>query len=322
VAVIRAFLQRHGPRRLGFAALAAAAGAAAIAVGLGGGKPGPASATPELRMSAERPISKVVRSLDLASWGAPLPGHAPISPFGLRQLPWETRPRLHAGVDIVAPEGTVVQAVAFGEVTRAGSDSGYGNFVEVEHLGGLRSFYAHLSAIAAGIRPGATVVPGAALGRVGNTGSSTGAHLHFEMRNRRGRPLDPTFFIGRRFARLEDWPLKAAAMISPRVHIAMVSNIPESKLLLMIARQEAAADEAAMAALVDLDRQEAAEGQAPDPALAALTAFDSPDETEPAKLELPPPPEAVTPVEAAPEPPPEPPPIRRPARPPRLAMPG
>jgi hypothetical protein len=319
VAAIRAFLERHGPRRLGFAALATAAGLAALFVGLAAGRPQPASATPELRPGAKPPASIIVRSLDLASFGAPLPGHAPISPFGLRQLPWETRPRLHAGVDIVAPEGTLVQAVAFGEVIRTGTNSGYGNFVEVEHLGGLRSFYAHLSAIAPGIHPGVTVGPGAALGRVGNTGSSTGAHLHFEMRNRRGRPLDPTFFISRKFARLEDWPMRAAAIISSEVHIAVVSNIPESKLLLMIARQEAAADEASMQALAELDQQEAAEAGA-QTALSEVTPFDAPAESPAAAPELPPPPEAVT--VAPPEPPPPPEPPRRPSRPPRLAMPG
>lgn len=297
----------------------AAAALTALAVGvIAGGPQAVQAAYPRSAASAAaRPpgAEGILRTLDLVSFGDPLPGAPIVSPFGLRQLPWEERARLHAGVDIVAPEGAEVQAIGYGVVTRTGADSGYGRYVEVQHLGGLTSFYAHLSAVEPRVTPGRTVGPGEVLGRVGNTGSSTGAHLHFEMRNARGRPLDPAFFIGKHFARAEDWPLRAAAKISPEVRIAFVSNIPESKLALMIARQEAAADEAETRALAEMDAAELVEAK-----LAVDDAANAPAPPEPAedgakpaeatgtdmlRLEVPAPV-----VEAPPPPPPEPPPHR------------
>jgi murein DD-endopeptidase MepM/ murein hydrolase activator NlpD len=95
----------------------------------------------------------------------------------------------HPGIDYPAPQGTPVTAAGRGRVVFAGWDaSGYGNLVVIEHPAGVRSMYAHLSRIDAGV--GRSVVAGTQVGRVGATGFATGPHLHFELRLR-GAAIDP-----------------------------------------------------------------------------------------------------------------------------------
>jgi murein DD-endopeptidase MepM/ murein hydrolase activator NlpD len=97
--------------------------------------------------------------------------------------------RFHPGLDFPAPIGTPVFAARSGTVTWAGwRPGGYGNLVSVAHGGGVRTMYAHLSAIT--VTRGQRVATGALLGRVGSTGFSTGPHLHFEERLR-GAAIDP-----------------------------------------------------------------------------------------------------------------------------------
>jgi hypothetical protein len=169
----------------------------------------------------------------LIAFSEPEPGRPIVSPFGLRRLPWEGGGRLHEGVDIDAPPGEPVLAAADGVVVRAGQDGGYGRFVEVKHAAGLSSFYAHLGAIGPGVAAGLAVKAGTPIGKIGDSGVSTGPHLHFEIRNADGHPLNPEYFLNRRFARLEDLPLGAAAAVPRAVRIAYVSRIPPSKLALM-----------------------------------------------------------------------------------------
>ena len=85
----------------------------------------------------------------------------------------------HTGVDFVAAVGTIVGSTAAGQVTVATWDPSYGNWVEINHGGGYRSRYAHLDAI--WVREGEWVQANAFIGTVGNTGNSSGAHLHFEI---------------------------------------------------------------------------------------------------------------------------------------------
>jgi murein DD-endopeptidase MepM/ murein hydrolase activator NlpD len=97
--------------------------------------------------------------------------------------------RFHAGIDLLAPTGRPVASAGVGEVAFTGySRSGWGNLVIVRHRAGLRTLYAHLSAI--DVRPGASVAAGARIGRVGATGSASGPHLHFEVLLR-GANVDP-----------------------------------------------------------------------------------------------------------------------------------
>jgi murein DD-endopeptidase MepM/ murein hydrolase activator NlpD len=98
--------------------------------------------------------------------------------------------RAHEGIDYAAGTGTPVKSVADGTVVRAGVAGGYGKLVEIRHADGVVTRYGHLSAIAAGLRPGAHVAQGQVVGAVGATGLATGPHLHYELRVN-GRATDP-----------------------------------------------------------------------------------------------------------------------------------
>ncbi len=182
--------------------------------------------------AAAAPVAPAAPPPAVFEYGEPVPGHEVNSPFGLRRMPWEKHGRLHEGVDIAAPVGMSVLAVADGVVTRAGNSSSYGRFVEIKHAEGLISFYAHLGRVDPRAKPGAAVLGGRAIGKIGSSGTSTGPHVHFEIR-RDDRPLNPVAFIGREFATAEDLPLQTAARYSRRVRVAQVSFIPEAKRALM-----------------------------------------------------------------------------------------
>jgi murein DD-endopeptidase MepM/ murein hydrolase activator NlpD len=98
----------------------------------------------------------------------------------------------HLGIDIAAPTGTPVYATAGGVVQRAASEEGWGKLVVVEHGDGYTTFYAHLNEIE--VESGAEVSKGEVIGRVGNTGQSTGPHLHYEVRLN-GKHKDPADFF-------------------------------------------------------------------------------------------------------------------------------
>ena len=88
--------------------------------------------------------------------------------------------RLHAGVDLAAGTGSPIRAVAAGTVIASGNEGGYGNCIRIQHADGSVSLYGHMSSLIA--RKGAKVSAGDQIGREGNTGQSTGPHLHFEIR--------------------------------------------------------------------------------------------------------------------------------------------
>jgi murein DD-endopeptidase MepM/ murein hydrolase activator NlpD len=100
--------------------------------------------------------------------------------------------RRHDGIDIAAPEGTAVAAAAPGTVIYAGEQSGYGAIVIVRHDGGLVTLYAHNSRLL--VEEGAHVRRGEAIARVGQTGRTTGPHLHFEVRDGT-RPRNPLLYL-------------------------------------------------------------------------------------------------------------------------------
>ena len=107
------------------------------------------------------------------------------SGFGWRRHPITGKRNFHAGVDFAAPEGTPVVATRSGKVAYADYRGGYGLIVGLHHEGDqYESRYAHLSQIH--VRPGEWVEQGTVIGRVGSTGTSSGPHLHFEWRVRRG----------------------------------------------------------------------------------------------------------------------------------------
>ena len=114
------------------------------------------------------------------------------SPFGYRQNPFGGGLEFHQGLDIAAPMGTTVTAAAAGTVISAGWYGGYGNYILIDHGGGMSTGYGHLSQIF--VSDGQQVQKGQAIGAVGSTGASTGPHLHFEVRIN-GKPTDPTAYL-------------------------------------------------------------------------------------------------------------------------------
>ncbi len=110
------------------------------------------------------------------------------SGFGMRRHPIYRTWSFHTGVDIPQTKGTPVYATGNGIVIAKGYNSGYGNYVEIQHAGGFRSFYAHLSRIFVNI--GNKVYVTQQIACVGSTGVATGSHLHYEVRKGK-RYLNP-----------------------------------------------------------------------------------------------------------------------------------
>jgi murein DD-endopeptidase MepM/ murein hydrolase activator NlpD len=108
------------------------------------------------------------------------------SGFGMR---WG---RMHKGTDFAAPYGTPIHVTAEGTVTHAGWQSGYGRLIKVRHANGIETRYAHLAKIR--VKVGQKVSRGAVIGDMGNSGRSTGTHLHYEVRVN-GRAINPMTFI-------------------------------------------------------------------------------------------------------------------------------
>jgi len=121
----------------------------------------------------------------------PLEGEV-VSQFGWRVHPVLGNRHHHDGIDIDVPEGTTVHAAAGGEVFFYGEQPGYGNLLIIEHANGFYSFYGHLSD--SFVFAGQYVEMGQAVARSGNTGISSGPHLHFELRNR-DYPIDPERYL-------------------------------------------------------------------------------------------------------------------------------
>lgn len=114
------------------------------------------------------------------------------SPFGYRADPFTGNRSLHEGLDFAATVGTSVRAAASGTVVAVGPHPEYGYLIVLDHGGNLQTRYAHLSRI--DVRTGQKVKQGEQIGAVGNTGRSTGPHLHFEVRSQ-GVALNPTNFL-------------------------------------------------------------------------------------------------------------------------------
>jgi len=102
------------------------------------------------------------------------------SGYGMRKHPVYKALKFHAGIDIKGVKGTPVYAAGNGVVIRKGYNSGYGIFLEIQHTGGFRSFYAHLSKTQVKVGDSVTIFQQIAC--VGNTGRTTGSHLHYEVR--------------------------------------------------------------------------------------------------------------------------------------------
>jgi murein DD-endopeptidase MepM/ murein hydrolase activator NlpD len=163
-----------------------------------------AARAPETAAAAAHAIAPTARALGATAPTSPAPSAAAIessatvlpvdgeisSPFGMRSDPFTGEQRFHAGVDVAAPRGTEIRAVADGEVVFSGwRRGGTGRVVEVRHADGLVTSYAHAERTL--VRAGQHVVAGEALATVGASGRASGPHLHFAA-SRDGQAIDPS----------------------------------------------------------------------------------------------------------------------------------
>lgn len=139
-------------------------------------------------------ISKLERSLFLGTaFLSPVRFGKKTSEFGTRKDPFNSRRReFHRGIDIACSIGTEVRASRNGRVIFTGWKEGYGNLVIVEHEFGYQSYYGHLSRFS--VRQGEEVTTNQVIALSGNTGRTTGPHLHFEIR-KNGKSINPSTFI-------------------------------------------------------------------------------------------------------------------------------
>ena len=125
----------------------------------------------------------------------------------------------HSGVDLMAPYGSPIRAAAGGTVAYAGWYFAYGRIVDIQHGDGVLTRYAHMSAFAPGVAPGAPVSVGQIIGQVGESGRAHGAHVHFEVRVN-GHAVDPEPYLGLAVCPSlpASPPLESAAALDPSRH--------------------------------------------------------------------------------------------------------
>lgn len=114
------------------------------------------------------------------------------SNFGYRSDPFSGRAAFHAGIDIAGKTGDPIYAAGAGKVVTVASDSSHGKYIVIEHPEGLESWYLHLSKIT--VSEGDEISKGQQIGKLGNTGRSTGPHLHFEIL-KKGKTIDPLPYL-------------------------------------------------------------------------------------------------------------------------------
>ena len=149
---------------------------------------------------------------------APIKGAPITSLYGLRFHPILHILRLHAGIDFGAAVGSLVRAAADGKIETAGPVSGFGNHVRIQHAG-FETSYSHLSEIPEAIHPGVEVKQGDIIALSGNTGLSTGPHLHFEFYLNR-EAVDPLPHLG------SEIQTAAASLKGPVIATATAASAP------------------------------------------------------------------------------------------------
>ena len=121
------------------------------------------------------------KSATKALMKTPINGARLSSGFGMRKHPILGYNKKHQGVDFAAPTGTPIMAAGKGHVEFVGNNGGAGKYIRIKHLNGYKTSYSHLSKYASGIQKNVKVRQGQVIGYVGNTGLSTGPHLHYEV---------------------------------------------------------------------------------------------------------------------------------------------
>jgi murein DD-endopeptidase MepM/ murein hydrolase activator NlpD len=122
-----------------------------------------------------------------------MPSYGHISSgYGPRMSPYAQRIKMHEGIDIGAPVGTSIVAPADGVITFSGAKPGFGNFVQIDHGYGVETIFGHASTL--NVKKGQKINRGDRIATVGNTGYSTGPHVHYEVRVN-GTPVDPLYYM-------------------------------------------------------------------------------------------------------------------------------
>ena len=114
------------------------------------------------------------------------------SEFGRRLSPWTSNPEFHSGIDISADRGVPVKAPADGVIAVAGQNAEYGNLIVIDHGQEIKTLYGHLSKIH--VVQGQAVTRGQLIGFSGNTGRSSGPHLHYEIQVK-GQAVNPRGYL-------------------------------------------------------------------------------------------------------------------------------
>jgi murein DD-endopeptidase MepM/ murein hydrolase activator NlpD len=155
----------------------------------------------------------------------PLAGGNFRSGFGMRRHPILGYTRMHSGVDWSDDTGAPIFAAGNGTVIHADWSSGYGRRIEIQHLNGYVTTYSHLSGFARGIQEGQKVRQGQIIGYVGNTGLSTGPHLHYEVAIN-GNYVDPMRIKLPQGRVLEDQFLRAFERERERINGILAQGTP------------------------------------------------------------------------------------------------
>ena len=154
------------------------------------GKDAPSDTSVQKRGPAMAPARQTPQGMAVPEAGGRIS-----SGFGMRHDPLSGELRFHEGIDIAAPEGTEVRPLGPGRVVFSGERTGFGKVVEIDHGGGYTTRYAHNSENL--VNEGDDVITDTVIARSGNTGRSTGPHVHLEVRFR-GEAVDPLSILGPR----------------------------------------------------------------------------------------------------------------------------
>ena len=152
----------------------------------------------EMNLSSKEHLSvgsavKTNASLFDNKFALPLNSGVISSNYGYRSDPFTLKTKMHKGIDIAADYGTIIYAVADGEVSYVGFDEyGFGNYLSLKHSDTLKTVYGHCSEILVSV--GDSVTKGQPIAKVGNSGVTTGSHLHFEIRID-GNCVNPLWYI-------------------------------------------------------------------------------------------------------------------------------
>lgn len=150
------------------------------------------SLIPVAAHAAQPETGTVVLAASRMAFVYPVMGPRMSSDFGVRKHPIKKVRRHHDGIDLAAPVGATIRAIADGQVMYADPHGGYGKYIVIRHLNGFTSHYGHCDRM--DVAPGSQVVAGQIIGTVGNSGASTGPHLHFEIR-KDGTAQDPERYL-------------------------------------------------------------------------------------------------------------------------------